>query len=597
MRTRRRPVLQDKTPGNTPQSAKSQRTYVAGSKQSSRSSSKRSPLGALKLLKREDPYVSRENVAPALVPPPSPRPVHVRTDPPSGIPDLEPDLLSSPSLVKSAKRLGIAPVLMQSTPLALRRRKIRLPLHRLPIRDRDGDRGPTGNEAHAINSLRRDPSPLPPSSPPSNSSFSQRFVLPPVHPRDYHRPAEVEDEDEDKENINMGTDAFYVHKDKVSEEEDPFGFFATENKLKALRAQHPLRSGQSSRKGKEPAVPCRAPLGTLSLVEPTPLSALTASAQPPSPEDEHDIDDFYLDIYSPRPGGELLTEDVHAVPKQSPGLGSVSDNDVDEDKENAAPLPAPALIPSALLPFSIAPSSSSSADPLRTPHKPRSARKRMPLPSVTFSRSGSSSSPAVSEMRSLVPDNLSSPSPSKASAARRASGPLPLVRGSASLHRASAATHNVAKDDVNDKENELPRLTGKRRRAADAGSDSEVDPIIKSRRLEELLPKRPAKRPTRTTAGRGRGRAKVQVSEMESDGGNDSNTDEDAEINKKRSTSERGRGRSRGRGRGRGKGRGAAASSRPATTRAAESKERQNGKKRARADDGEEIDPEQEEVC
>ncbi|KAF9811476.1 hypothetical protein IEO21_06592 [Rhodonia placenta] len=575
----------------------------------------RRPSGLFKVLSDSVPHAPSEPRTPKVVPR-SPHRKRVRT---LLRPANTDEVLASPTPKRSTARARPSLLLAQSTPLPLHGRRPHLPLHRLPSRMRETREAQASTPAAA-----REPSPLPPSSPPAESEPS---LLPELEP-DYdpgfdmytEEGAEVDEEEEDKENNAAYKPAIAVsaQQDRLSEEDDPFGILAAERKLKAKR--QPSAPPQGKGKGKEPVVP-RRPLGTLTIAlpSPSPVPSTHSPAQLPTPasEDEHNIDDLYLDISSPRmqPRAGPSTE----VADWAFAEDDYADENVeaDEDKENAPPT---ITVPNLLQPASST-LSSPQRDPLGTPHKPRSARKRALLPSSSSSWSSELAEPFAvtgvprtrSRSRGLGAEEWSSPS--RAANARHASS----ARRESSARRASALPPAGEETGRQRAVEVKPVQRQKRKRPAEESDEDPMEAAL------SMLPKRPVKRPTRSTAapargrdrGRGRGRAQVQAArESGSESGRESESESESEsggesepTTKKatrggtargRSTSRgrgtsrgtsrgggRGAGRGRGRGRGRGKATGAGASRSP--SRAAQDK----GKKRAR--DEAELDTEEEE--
>ncbi|KAH9833457.1 uncharacterized protein C8Q71DRAFT_860250 [Rhodofomes roseus] len=605
------------------------------------------------------PVFAFEHRTPSFVPP-TPKPKHVKTllRPAND----EDGILASPTPIKS----GFGPLLMQSTPAPLRKRRPRLPLNGLSMRAPQREAAPVAASSKAKGKQRAREESLPPSSPPPPSPGDPGAV--PFAVRE-DLMAELEDdeplESEDKENMGAGGsvalgsafDVVPLQKERSrSSEDDPFGFIAAERKLKAIR--------KDKDKGKAPASSSRPPLGIVVVSRPTPSPTpgpSTAVAEPlqlPTPDggseaDSNPGDDRFAGIDSPRLGHDFpeaeLPDPAASDPLIQPAYDSNSDvlsyadpdevyvreedEDEEEDKENAAPPPAPAE-PSVQGDDESA-TGSPEADPTRTPHKPKSARKRSPMLTPDFEHESSEVGEGTPS-RSMGPAEL-----------------LDLTRSvPARRPQARAAAEDIMdEDEARDERDEEKRAsesereeptpvakpaTRKRRR----GKEDEEDPIKAAKNLEKLLPKRPAKRakpasddesesessdpPAKRARGRGRGRArgrgrgatgrgrgrgrgKARAEEAASgeEGGaeSDSEGEEDAKPRSGtgRGSSARGRGSSRGRGRARG--RGASTSSRPpsSSTRVTRSRSQKpsskpdsKGKKRAR-DEDEEIDIEEDE--
>lgn len=397
--------------------------------------------------------------------------------------DLPPNhyLLKSPSSAKSkraARNLPLPPV--QSTPLGPRRHKRPLLHIRSPRLGLQDENRILASSSRPVRTPRAH-SPLPPSSPPS---YIGRSGLVSRHPLSHH--AVTGPDDENKENID--TDGVVVASSLVRRENsDPFGFFALERKLKAMRDQRvlgkrrPLLSTAEPSTSKGVESTQRMPLGSLSPRPRIPILDVI----PQSPADEHNIDDMYADLES------------------------------DGDKENVAPseslpIAAPLIAPQAIVLGSG--SASDLPDPLRTPHKRRRTYSTTPL------SSGSSS-----------PSQIVSPSPTK---------PVSSLR-------TARKTAPVQSAQLQPDESPLQKTSAGDKRKRDA-EDEVIDPMTYSRNLEKLLPRRPAKRAAKNTGNKGKGRARARAPVNDSEG----EASAKGIAPKSSRGKARGSGRGRGRGRG-----------------------------------------------
>ena len=236
-------------------------------------------------------------------------------------------------------------------------------------------------------------SPLPPSSPPSMSSYDEDAEnRPPLHLEvDVH---EVEGDNDDEMNVPVEEHAHTKAKHPSSD--DPFGFTALERRLKVQReirrrnAGVPVPMPAPKGKGKEIA-PRRAPFGELLAVPVTSPSA-TRAPTPYHPSD--DLEDMYLDIsqVQPRePSHAPVSEELSEADLAPPIAAQPTPSDDDDDD-----------------------------DPTRTP-RPRHVANIIPLASPFSSREGTPCD------RSLPESPLSSPSPIKPLTASR---PLPVQNSS-----------------------------------------------------------------------------------------------------------------------------------------------------------------------
>lgn len=558
--------------------------------------------------------------------PPTPRPKHVQTllRPAND----EEGVLASPTPVKT----GLGPLLAQSTPLQFHRRRPRLPLNKLP--SRTAEAMATTSKAKGKQRAREES--LPPSSPP------------PPSPSGSHVPfgvradlmAELDDEPlepDDKENTAAPPAPLQKERSRSSED-DPFGFLAAERKLKMLRRE----KGQGSVQG-------RRPLGTLSVSRRTPSAGpSTAPLQLPTPDgdsdaDEEPGDDRFMGVGSPGLAQEELPDPGPSDPIVPPAYDDHSDalsyadpEDVvmdtgdleDNDKENAAPDAPAESIPA-----------SPEVAPPRTPHKPKSARKRSPLPTPHF-ECDSSEVGEGTPSRSMGPiEELELPSPPPA----RMPLPSSAARDDDAVEDALGAepAQEGESEDMDEQKEETPKpsapVTRKRRRE----QAEDEDPVKAAKKLEKLLPRRPVKRAKRASAeeseeeeplakrtrgrgrgksrgaargaagrGRGRGKGKARAEEAVSgqESGTESDEEEEEDVKPKPSSSRgratRGRGAPSSRGSSRGRGRGTSSRPPSSSTRItrsrsqkppSKSKPESKGKKRAREED-EEIDIEEDEV-
>lgn len=471
MRTRPANVLRDVTPGNTPRPkrATTAKATVKATREQLLGTTTRLP--ALKLKARDDDDDELPRI-PALPIPPSP----------SGLP-------TGTSLP------------LESTPLGHRTRVIH-----------------TVKKAPAAPHPRQAFSPLPPSSPPSMSSYDEDAENRPppqeeVEQEDNDMENEYDNDDNDEQNLAapeapVHAQAHHQAHDTQARQpssDDPFGFTALERRLKLQReirrrsaglpAPMPIPKG----KGKELAR-LRAPLGELAApIASTSAASLERAPTPYHPSD--DLEDMYLD--PTLPPVHLGSQASHAYSV------AASEHAVEADL-------APARAPT--------PSEEEDDDPTRTPH-PRHVANIVPL------RSAFSSREATPCDRSLPESPLSSPSPVKpltvprplpvlsSTAKKKEKGrvassrafpsstpiPTPLPAGRiaklapTSLHRVRPAT--IARANNVEKEKERRR-------------EETMDPIAISRNLEKLLPKRTKRLPAQaatsptvaTTQKRGRGR-------------------------------------------------------------------------------------------
>ena len=130
------------------------------------------------------------------------------------------------------------------------------------------------------------------------------------------------------ENMEAGPSAaIYAQQENVNDD-DPFGLVAAERKVKALRER---RAGVQPSRSRAPAG-ARAPLGTIA-VDDAPSSDVRIPEHLPTPlpsDDDHNIDDLYLDIDPVRPGHSRHSEELEYVEDE---LLEGDDEDGDGDKE------------------------------------------------------------------------------------------------------------------------------------------------------------------------------------------------------------------------------------------------------------------------
>ncbi|KAI0667063.1 hypothetical protein C8Q78DRAFT_1056268 [Trametes maxima] len=484
--------------------------------------------------------------------PPAPQPVPQRYSTPNTIPIADDD--SSPSdAVKaifdtpSPTRIIRAPIPVQSTPLAgkLEQKFSPMPAAR-----------PRGRLESSIrrwnHGVSRAYSPLPPSSPPPPSPPTQE----PIAGSSRALPQPYRNSDFDMQEAPP-RGPIYVAKVQVSDD-DPFGLLAAERNLKAMRERR-AKVKSSRAPGAR-----RAPLGTLALDEvPSDVPIPDHLPTPLPSDDDHNIDDLYLDVDPVRSDiprtmhvdeemevdeelGDIEDDDKENVPTADYDLdedkenlrpphlafsnhkenGPLHDNSSDVDEENMLPLDLeadengdislpPLLVASAKrgLDELFAPSSSSASPThaLRTPHKHRSAHKRTPLPTPHFSDDGFSDSPLTAKSAGRRDSSPSPVKPASRHVARAKAGP--------SVARRPLATIDVEMEDEPEAEPEVqesPTVAARKRTRAQAvPSEDDSDPRAAVRKLESMLPKR-SKMRARSSAtarggmavGRGRGRGR-----------------------------------------------------------------------------------------
>ncbi|KAI0827631.1 hypothetical protein BC628DRAFT_144732 [Trametes gibbosa] len=581
------------------------------------------------------PKRQRKPLQPTTVPTPAP----IRETTPDSIPIADED--SSPSdAVKaifdtpSPARIVRAPIPAQSTPLGGRLYHMS-PLPALPTRGRHESSIKRWNHGVSRAYSPLPPSSLPPPTPPTQQPIAETSRLQlPVQSR------EIE-EDYDMENEPPRAPV-YVSREHSSD--DPFGLLAAERKVQAIRKQR--AKPESSR---APGV-VRAPLGTLALDE-VPSSDVHIPEHLPTPlpsDDDHNIDDLYLDVDPIRSVPARVGPDEEYGDEEDEDKENVptADYDLNEDKENLRPprpykdsspqldlsldriedsnaelsspdqdgkISIPRLLAASAAKTGLAglfqPSSSSAspAHALRTPHKHRSAHKRTPLPTPNFSDGGFSDSPLTAKSVGMRDSSPSPVKPSAAIHARSKAGPSGVRRVLAPIEvEGEPEEEEVPEDRAPQKV--VAKVGRKRTRAQAVQSEAEdsSDPRAAVRTLESLLPKRSKRRAASGTTRRGRGatvngKGKGRAAAKES--GSETELDSDASPPKAKRAkimpgSARGRGRGRGasvaRGRGRGRGRSTApvsVSGRPASKRG-RSMSKGKGKSKERV---EEIDPEEDE--
>jgi hypothetical protein len=476
MKTRNRKALLDVTPGNTPQSKRTARATVTLKEQL---------LGTSKRLPALDIHAAaggdEEDVLPQL----------------SALP-----VQHLPSNIATSSVLPL-----QSTPLGSRTRVI----HSV--------KKPTTVDT------RQQFSPLPPSSPPSISSYDEDAEnRPPPEP---HYKEDAEDENNrgvDEPVTNQEQDTALAQAQVSSD--DPFGFNALEKRLKLqreMRRRSALRvvpMPVQKEKGKGIARH-RAPLGELE-VPPVASTSVALTSRAPTPYNpSDDLDDMYLD---PR--------EMQSTEAQVGHHGH--DEYHTEQEKNAFPL-EPEQGP-------VEHSDDDYEDPTVTPH-PQHVANIIPEAWPVSSREGTPCD------RSL-PDSLpSSPSPVKPLTVPR---PLP-VAGSSTVKKQQQGKLAAARVFPSSTPIPTPLPAARKTRLGALASSSgrlrdskrvkgtgpmetadeqEEDPMAISRNLEKLLPKRHARHdappatpldtssPTRTVRsrtdqgkGKGKGRSQMKMRE------------------------------------------------------------------------------------
>ena len=337
-------------------------------------------------------------------------------------------------------------------------------------------------------------------------------------------------------------------------------------------------------------------------------------------DDEHNIDDLYLDVDPVRPGPSHL-EDSDELEDEDGDKENVptDDYDLNEDKENMRPphlAPddlhededggppaegssseinnmldetensiAPILLASArktgldqLLESPSSSSGSPTAHALRTPHKHRSAHHRSPLPTPHFSDGGLSDALGVgdSDVRDESPSPVKKPSIVRGAAAARGRGRSVAAAQDKGKGKGkekagpSKPRQPLATLEYEDPYAEPPKVAGKKRtrgvakekeREKAKSSEEDSDPKAAVRRLEALLPKRPKKK---ARAGEASGSRVVVATKGKGKGRENmpestesgSGSEEEPDSDTSPPTPPARAGRGRGRGRGRGAGTG-----------------------------------------
>ncbi|KAI0753514.1 hypothetical protein C8Q80DRAFT_1267902 [Daedaleopsis nitida] len=502
-----------------------------------------------------------------------------REDTPDSIPIADEDSTASEAVraimnTPSPARIFRGPIAVESTPLG------RIP----PLEQSLRAIYPRGMHDSSIRKwnagVSRAYSPLPPSSPPPPSPPTQVPIASSSQPAAHQYRFSSDGPEEDQEN-NAGP--VYVRRNNPSDA-DPFGLLAAEKKIKAMRQR---RAAVESSRAPGAA---RAPLGTLALDEvPSSVPIPDRLPTPIPSDDDHNIDDLYLDVDPDLPEPphlleeeEFEDEDKENVPTDDYDLNEDKENmrpphlvsddykendppheDVimgdeeregQEDQENGPSVP-PLLLASAKkhLDELLEQPSSSSASPshaLRTPHKPRGAHQRTPLPTPHYSECGLSDSPLTG--RSVAMRN-SSPSPIKPSVAARVS-----AAAKPKIIRQPLATLELEEPD-----DQPLKVAGKKRTRAQAEHEQtseDSDPRAAVRKLEALLPKRSSKaRATvaakaargkgksvagrESAAGKGKGKGKERENLPSSESSNSSDAENEDDSSPPRAPPARGRGR------------------------------------------------------
>ncbi|KAM5545130.1 hypothetical protein V8D89_001241 [Ganoderma adspersum] len=540
--------------------------------------------------------------------PPSSFPVSVRPSTPESIPIADDDSTASEAakallLTPSPARIVRAPIPVESTPLG------RLPALEASLRPSQRGRHSTSIRRWNID-VERAYSPLPPSSPPAPSPPTQVPVATSSQPR-----YQADFSDQPDEN-QPARGPVYVKRNTPPSDDDLFGLLAAEKKLKTIRQRRTALESSRAPGG------TRAPLGTLALDE-VPSIAVSIPDRLPTPipsDDDHNIDDLYLDVDPVRPGPSHLDdsdgleddgENKENVPTDdydlnedkenmrppylapddrqeddATGEGSSSeiDNLLDENEDSIAPILLASARKTGLDQLLESPSSSSGSPTthaLRTPHKHRSAHHRSPLPTPHFSDGGLSDDFGAggSDVRDESPSPVKKPSVVRgaAAAARGRAVAAALDKGKGKEKAGpSKLRQPLATLEYEDPYAEPPKVAGKKRtrgvakeKEKEKESEEDSDPKAAVRRLEALLPKRPKKKARAGEAsgsraevvkkGKGKGKGRENVPEStESGSGSEEEHDSDSSPPTPPPRATRGRGRGRGRGTGRGRGRGRA---------------------------------------
>ena len=503
----------------------------------------------------------------------------------------------------SPARIVRGPIPIESTPLG------RLPTLEASLRP--GERGRHSTSIRKWNiDVSRAYSPLPPSSPPPPSPPTQIPIATSSQPR-YQ--ADFSDQPDEAQPAHGPV---YVKRDTPPSDDDLFGLLAAERKLKTIRQRRTAIESSRAAGG------VRAPLGTLALDE-VPSVAVSIPDRLPTPipsDDDHNIDDLYLDVDPVRPGPSHLDdsdtledENKENVPTEDydlnedkenmcpphlvfddfkeddgPGSGSGSERDdvIDENENSIAPILLVSARKMGLDQLLESPSSSSDSPThaLRTPHKHRSAHHRSPLPTPHFSDGGLLDDPGMmgSDLRNESPSPVKKPSAVRPADAKGKAVDKDKGKGKGREKAGpSKPRQPLATLEYEDPHAEPPKVAGKKRARGvekekekekkEKSSEEDSDPKAAVRRLEALLPKRPKKKVRVGEAsgtrgevvkkGKGKGKGKRRENVPESTESRSVSEDEDDGMRSDSSPptppARAARGRGRGRGRGgRGQGRG-----------------------------------------
>lgn len=417
MRSRNRRALRDVTPGNTPQSKRTSRA-TAKLKEQILGATTRIPALDLEDVEEDDAELPKVPVLPTLRSPVA-LPVASARAPP------------------------------ESTPLGQSTRVMR-------------------NQAGPSHKPRL--SPLPPSSPPSMSSYDEDAE---------NRPPLVQGEEDDLQDVENDIEVVAPPEElphtqpKLPSSDDPFGFTALERRLKLQReirrrsAGVPAPMHVPKGKGKE-IMHRRAPLGELSVV---PAASTSAERAPTPYHPSDDLEDMYLDV-----------SQAHGQ-ERSDDLGSEGPS----DGELAPPVREPTP-------------SEEDDDPTRTPH-PQHVANIIPIASPFSSRE------ATPCDRSLPESPLSSPSPVKpltvsrpfpvlhsSTAKKRDKGRIALLKAfpsSTPIPTPLPAAKKTRASPLSTRR--VPSVPARKKPGGGDGGRMEErveDPIAVARNLEKLLPKR-----------------------------------------------------------------------------------------------------------
>lgn len=416
MRSRNRRALRDVTPGNTPQSKRTSRA-TAKLKEQILGATTRIPALDLEDVGEDDVELPKVPVLPTLRSPVA-LPVASARAPPESTP------------------LG------QSTRVIHSVRTQAGPSHKPPL------------------------SPLPPSSPPSMSSYDEDAE---------NRPPLLQGEEDDVQDVENDIEVVAPPEElphtqpKLPSSDDPFGFTALERRLKLQReirrrsAGVPAPMHVPKGKGKE-IMHRRAPLGELSVVS----AATTSATRAPTPyHPSDDLEDMYLDLSQAH--GQERSDDLAS---EGPS-----------DGELAPPVREPTP-------------SEEDDDPTRTPH-PQHVANIIPIASPFSSRE------ATPCDRSLPESPLSSPSPVKpltvsrpfpvlhsSTAKKRDKGRVALLKAfpsSTPIPTPLPAAKKTRASPLSARR--VPTVPARKKPGGDDGGRVE-DPIAVARNLEKLLPKR-----------------------------------------------------------------------------------------------------------